>query len=84
MSTTLTLRTDDEVAHKLTQIAESMNRNRNWIINEAINNYLELHEWRLEHVNQGMSDTDAGRTVSFDEVKARILKRHKARLKKKE
>jgi predicted transcriptional regulator len=48
------------------------------VINDAINNYLELHAWQLEEIKKGQAETEAGRTISQEGMKARILKRHKA------
>lgn len=81
MSTLVSVRTDESTVEKLNQIAASMDRNRNWVINEAISNYLELHAWRLERIQSGIADTDSGRSVTLDEVRARISKKHKDRLK---
>jgi predicted transcriptional regulator len=78
MSITLTLRTQEDVVAKLTQIAEALDRDRNWVINDAIRNYLELHAWQLEEMAKGRADTEAGRTISHEDVKARILRRHQA------
>lgn len=45
---------------KLEQVACSLSRSRNWLINEAIENYLDVYEWqekkirgRLEKAEQG-------------------------------
>ena len=78
MSVTVSLRTEEEIIQTIDQIAESLDRNRNWIINEAIKNYLELHHWQVEQVRKGIADAEAGRTLSHEEVKDRIMKRAKA------
>jgi predicted transcriptional regulator len=59
----------------------ALDRNRNWVINDAIKQYLESHAWRLEHIQRGISDSDAGRTITLDQLKKRIEKRHKSRTK---
>lgn len=78
MSTLVSVRTEESTIEQLDRIAQQMDRNRNWVINEALKNYLELHEWRLEHIRQGISDSEAGRTLTMEELNARIEKRHKA------
>jgi len=82
MSTLVSLRTDDVVVEKLDQIAESLDRNRNWVINDAISKYIEMHEWQLAEMQKGRADTEAGRTITTDELRARIAKRHASRRKK--
>jgi predicted transcriptional regulator len=78
----MSVRTDEAIVEKLDQIAESLDRNRNWVINDAISKYIEMHEWQLSEMKKGRADTDAGRTISTDELRARIAKRHAARTKK--
>jgi predicted transcriptional regulator len=79
MSTLLTIRTDDTTVEKLDYIAQSLDRNRNWVVNEAISQYLDMHAWRLEHITQGIADTDAGRSITISELEARIDNRHAKR-----
>jgi RHH-type transcriptional regulator, rel operon repressor / antitoxin RelB len=82
MSTLLSVRTDEAVVDKLDQIAESLDRNRNWVINDAISKYIEMHEWQLAEMKKGRADTEAGRTITTDELRARMAKRHATRAKK--
>jgi predicted transcriptional regulator len=81
MSTLVSLRTEEALIEKLDEIATEIDRTRNWVINDAIKQYLETCAWRLEHIQQGIADSDAGRTITLDQLKRRIEKRHKARLK---
>jgi predicted transcriptional regulator len=78
MSITLTVRTDEAKRKKLDKIAATADRNRNWVINEAIDNYLELHEWQMQEIEEGMTDIAAGRTHTSEEVRS-----HFANLKRK-
>jgi predicted transcriptional regulator len=82
MSISLSFRTEENTRQQLDQVAESLDRNRNWVINAAIENYLDLHRWQLEHIEQGIRDSDEGRTHSTAEIRARLHKRH-TRAKKK-
>jgi predicted transcriptional regulator len=76
MSILLSFRTEESVRDELDKIAENLDRNRNWVINEAINNYLALYRWQIDHIEQGMRDSDAGRTHSPEEIRAHFAKRH--------
>jgi predicted transcriptional regulator len=79
----LSFRTEESKRKRLDQIAERLDRNRNWLINEAIENYLELYEWQIEHIEQSIRRSDAGgRTYSTDEVRAHFAKREAQRHKK--
>jgi predicted transcriptional regulator len=76
MSISLSFRTDESVRDELDKIAEDLDRNRNWVINEAISNYLALYRWQVKHIEEGIRDSDAGRTYSPEEVRAHFAKRH--------
>ena len=76
MSVALSFRTEEENRDRLDALAESMDRNRNWLINEAIKNYLELNEWQMAKVEAGLEDIKHGRTYYTEEMHVRIAKRH--------
>ncbi len=77
MSTVVSLRAEKSTIKRLDKIAESMDRNRNWVINDAISQYLETHEWQLDHIRKGIADSDAGRTLTLEQVRDRIRNRNK-------
>jgi len=85
MSTvSLSFRTAETTRDTLDEIAKSLDRNRNWLINQAIENYLELHRWQIEHIEQSIRHTDAGgRTYSTGEVRSRLAKHAESRRKAK-
>ena len=72
VTTNISFRIEEGKRDQLDQIATSIDRDRSWVINEAIENYIELHEWQLDEIRQGMADTDAGRTVSLDQARKRM------------
>lgn len=55
---------------RLEAIAAQMNCDRTRIINEAINAYLEMYQWQLEEIKQGITEADDGDFASEEEVKA--------------
>jgi predicted transcriptional regulator len=78
----LSFRTEEETKELLDQIAASQDRNRNWVINEAIASYVDLYKWQTEEIEKGAADIKAGRTLTTGQVRARILKRHAAKTAK--
>ena len=59
-----------ETQEKLDALAESLDRSRNWVVNQAIHQYLELYEWqrgkiqaRLERANSGNATFRSGQDV---------------------
>lgn len=59
-----------EVDEQVTKIAEALNRPKSWVIEQAIKEFVALQEWHLAAIEEGVSDADAGRVVSHDDVVA--------------
>ena len=68
--TTITFRTDAERKEALDILASSQQRNRSFLINEAIDNYLEVQKWQIEHIKAGIAAADRGDFVSPEDMKA--------------
>jgi predicted transcriptional regulator len=65
---TITIRVDSEKKQALDAIAAGMDRDRSYILNEAISAYLETHRWHLDHINEGLRQAKAGKFASEKEV----------------
>lgn len=42
------------------ELAAALDRDRSAIINEAINAYLELHHWQVEHIKRALIEAESG------------------------
>ncbi len=51
-TSTITIRTAPDLAAKITALAQAMERFRNWVIEEALKQYVEAQEWRIEGINR--------------------------------
>ena len=58
----------------LDAIADALDRDRSYILNEAISAYLEIYRWQMEHIKEGLKQADAGEFASEQEV-AKAFKR---------
>ena len=65
---TLSFRLEEEKAAALDRLAETTDRPRSWHLQQAVDNYLEWHRWKIEHIQQGLDDLDRGDTLSHEEV----------------
>jgi predicted transcriptional regulator len=65
---TLSFRLEEEKAAALDRLAETTDRPRSWHLQQAVDNYLEWHRWKIEHIQQGLADLDRGDTLSHEEV----------------
>jgi len=65
----VTVRVKPDVAARLEKLAESMDRSKSYLAAEAIEEYLDIHEWQVHAINEGIAAADRGETISFEEVK---------------
>jgi predicted transcriptional regulator len=66
----ITFRLDSEKRAALDAIAAGMDRDRSYLINEAITFYLEMHQWQIEEIQSGIAEADAGDFATEEEVSA--------------
>ena len=60
--------TEKKKKKKLEFIASQADRNLSYIINEALDNYLEIHSWQIEHINHAIQEADEGKFASEDDI----------------
>jgi len=65
---TITVRTDPEIAAKITALAEAMDRSRNWVIEEALKQYIETQSWQIEGIKRAQESLARGEGIPFDDV----------------
>ena len=66
---TITFRLDSAKREALDTIAEVNDRDRSYVLNEAIDAYLDVHEWQVEHIKQGLRQAQAGQFATEKEVR---------------
>jgi predicted transcriptional regulator len=50
-------------------LAKALDRDRTYLLNEAVAAYLDMQQWQLEHLKKSIQQADAGRFVKHQEVK---------------
>lgn len=70
----ITFRTEQAKREALDKIAQFMDRDRSYVLNEAIENYLDLYEWQIREIEAGLAEADAGEFASDAEVEAAFNK----------
>jgi predicted transcriptional regulator len=63
-----TIRAETDIVHKLDDLAGSLDRSRNYLVNQAIKEYLETHAWQVDKITQGIAAADRGELVAHDDV----------------
>jgi predicted transcriptional regulator len=69
---TITVRVEPEVRSALDSLAAALDRDRSYVINEALAAYIETHQWQVEHIRQGLREADAGSFVDEQDVKKAV------------
>ncbi len=70
-----TVRVADETAGKLDQLAEKMERSRAYVVQQAIEDYVDRQTWQLAEIEAGLAEAKRGEFASSAEV-ADILKKY--------
>jgi predicted transcriptional regulator len=71
-NTTITIRTHPELAAKIAAIASAMDRSRNWVIEQALNQYVEAQGWQIEGIQAAMASLDKGEGIPHEQVMAEV------------
>lgn len=69
-NTTITIRTDPELAGKLAAIASAMDRSRNWVIQKALRQYVDTQMWQIEGIKAAIASLDEGEGIPHEQVMA--------------
>ncbi len=56
----VTVRMPVKTQKKLEQIAADFERSRNWLINEAIETYLDVYEWQEKRIRERLKTAEKG------------------------
>jgi RHH-type transcriptional regulator, rel operon repressor / antitoxin RelB len=70
MSTTMTVRLDDDVKNRLDQLAEATHRSKSFLASEAIRAYVETNEWQINEIQAALKEADAGDFASDADLAA--------------
>ncbi len=66
----ITFRLDRDKRTTLDAIAAGLDRDRSYILNEAVTVYLEMHQWQIDQIQQGLAEAEAGDFASGEDVQA--------------
>jgi predicted transcriptional regulator len=67
-TTSLSFRVPKEKADLLEQLAGAMDRPKSWLLQQALDAYLEVQAWHVAHIEQGRRELREGKGVPHEEV----------------
>jgi predicted transcriptional regulator len=68
MSAAVTVRLDEATLGALDKLAEKTERPRDWLVTQAIEDYVALTEWAMNKIETGLVAAEAGDFASAQEV----------------
>ncbi|MBA2709866.1 MAG: ribbon-helix-helix protein, CopG family [Tatlockia sp.] len=73
-SSLISVRVPIITAKRLEKLAKSVDRSKSYLAAEAIEEYLDIHEWQVQAIHQGLEEIEQGEVVDFAEVKKQWIK----------
>jgi predicted transcriptional regulator len=71
----MTIRAAKDVVSEIDALAAAMDRSRNYIVNQALRQYLEANAWQVARIKEGIAAARKGRVRPADKVFADIAAR---------
>ena len=68
-SALISVRVPTSVAQRLEILAKSVERSKSYIAAEAIEEYLDIHEWQVQAIQAGLKEIEQGAVIDFVDVK---------------
>ena len=68
----ITIRTSKDVVRQIDTLAAGMDRSRNYVVNQAIQQYLAYHHDLNQKIEQGLKEAKEGRLTEADRVMKEI------------
>ncbi len=66
-------RVNPEKAKALTELSAATQRPRAWLLEQALDNYLESQSWQVAHIKEGLAEAEAGQVIPHDEVREWLI-----------
>jgi predicted transcriptional regulator len=76
---TISFRMRADAIETLDALAERMDRDRTYLLNEAVERYLELNEYHIKLIEKGFCAAEAGDFVPEAEMKKLIARMRRAK-----
>jgi len=76
---TISFRMKSDTVDTLDELAETLDRDRTYLLNEAVERYLELNEYHIKLIKKGLRAAEAGDFVPHAEMKKVIVRMRRAK-----
>lgn len=65
----MTVRVGEETRGALDTIATALDRDRSYVVNEALATYIETHQWQIKHIRRGLREAESGKFIPDAQAK---------------
>ncbi len=69
-STTMTIRLEPELKSRLDKLSATTRRSKSFLAAEAVREFVEINEWQIEEIRNGIKEADDNDFSSDQEVRA--------------
>ena len=69
---TITIRTESNTVEKISSIAQAMDRSRNWVIEDALKQYIDQQAWYIDGIQKAQVSLAEGKGIPHEDVMAEI------------
>ena len=69
--TVFSIRVSEDLKQKLEALAVAMDRDRSWVVSNALETYVAEQSWQIQAIEEGIAAAERGELVSHDEVVAK-------------
>jgi predicted transcriptional regulator len=76
---TISFRMRSDAVETLDALAETMDRDRTYLLNEAVEHYLELNEYHIKLIKKGLRAAERGDFVPDAEMKKLMARMRRAK-----
>jgi RHH-type rel operon transcriptional repressor/antitoxin RelB len=74
MDRTVSFRTDSKKVEALDALASVQDRDRSYLLNQAVDNYLDLQQYHIQLIEDGIRQADRGELVDHRDVEKMVAK----------
>ena len=68
-SSLISVRVSPDIAERLQRLGQLTNRSKSYLAAEALEEYLDLHEWQVQAIQEGIEEVNRGEVLSLEAVK---------------
>jgi predicted transcriptional regulator len=76
---TVTFRLDSDKVKALDALASAVDRDRTYLLKEAVEAYLDVQQWQIEHIKAAVRQADSGKFRAHEQVRKLAARRSRAR-----